>query len=99
MSNSQIWQYPEQPVDTYTPDFNITEFVNLCEQRNVKYIILFDYGIHRQFFNSTLDYAQVQTMIYDSNRFGVPSDQPFFGYFANNKGWRIFLVRFNQTVT
>ena len=97
MSKYQVWQYPEHPIDAYTPNFNITEFVNLCEQHNVKYIILFDYGIHMQFFNSTLDYTQVETMIYNSGRFGVPTDQPFFGDFANNKGYRLFLVRFNQT--
>ena len=44
MSSNQIWQYPALAVDAYTPNFNITEFVNLCEQNNVKYIILYDYG-------------------------------------------------------
>ena len=99
MSSNQIWQYPQDAVDAYTPNFNITQFVILCEQHNVKYIILFDYGAHMQFFNSTLDYAQVTTMIYNTHRFGVPTDQPFFGDFSNNKGYRLFLVRFNQTQT
>jgi hypothetical protein len=99
MSGDQIWQYPQDAVDAYTPNFNITEFVNQCEQHDTKYIILFDYGAHMQFFNSTLDYAQVTTMIFDTHRFGVPTDQPFFGDFLNNKGYRIFLVRFNQTQT
>ncbi|MGD0643305.1 MAG: glycosyltransferase family 39 protein [Candidatus Bathyarchaeia archaeon] len=99
MSTNQVWQYPELPVDSYTPTFNITEFLSLCEQHNVKYIILFDYGPHYTFFNSTLDYTQVETMIYNTHRFGVPTDQPFFGEFSNNKGYRIFLVRFNQTQT
>jgi hypothetical protein len=98
MSESQVWQYPELPVDAYAPNFNITEFVSLCIQHNVKYIILFDYGIHDTFFNSTLDYSQVETMIYNTHSFGVPTDQPFFGEFSNNKGYRIFLVRFNETV-
>ncbi len=44
MSPNQIWQYPSLAVDAYTPNFNITQFVNLCEQRNVKYLILYDYG-------------------------------------------------------
>ena len=97
MSSSQIWQYPQDAVDSYTPNFNITEFVSLCEQHNTKYIIMYDYGAHSQFFNSTLDYTQVLTMIYNTHRFGVPADQPFFGNFTDNKGYRIFLVRFNQT--
>jgi uncharacterized membrane protein len=99
MSKDQIWQYPELPIDAYTVNFNITEFLDLCQQHNVKYIILFDYGIHTTFFNSTLDYTQVETMIFNTHRFGVPTDQPFFGDFSNNKGYRIFLVRFNQTET
>jgi len=47
------------------------------------------------FYNSTLDYTQVQTMINQTGRFDVPTDRPFFGDFSNNKGYRLFLVRFN----
>jgi 4-amino-4-deoxy-L-arabinose transferase-like glycosyltransferase len=94
MSNDQIWQYPALAVDAFTPDFNIAEFVGLCQQRNVKYIILFDWGPHTTFFNSTLDIYQVENMIFETHRFGDPSDQPFFGPFMNNKGYRLFLVRF-----
>ena len=94
MSSDQIWQYPSLAVDAFTPNFNITEFVSLCQERSVKYIILFDWGPHTTFFNTTLDYAQVQTMIYNTHKFGDPQDQPFFGDFADNKGFRLFLVRF-----
>jgi hypothetical protein len=94
MSSDQIWQYPDLPVDSFTPNFNMPEFLNLCQERNVKYIILFDYGIHTQFFNTTLDYTQVETMIYSTGRFGDPQDQPFWGDFYGNMGYRIFLVRF-----
>ena len=95
MSSDQIWQYPELPVDAYTPNFNITEFVNLCEQRNVKYLILYDYGSNTPFYNTTLTYSDILQMIYNTGRFGDPSDQPFFGQMPN----RLFLVRFNQTQT
>lgn len=95
MSENQIWQYPELPVDTFTPDFNVTQFVNLCEQNNVKYIILYDYGSQTPFYNTTLTYAEILQMIYSTGRFGVPTDQPFFGQMPN----RLFLVRFNQTQT
>jgi len=94
MSRDQIWQYPSLAVDAFTPNFNINEFISMCQERNVKYIILFDWGPHTAFFNTTLDYAQVQTLIYDTGRFDVPTDRPFFGEFANNKGFRLFLVRF-----
>ena len=94
MSWDHIWQYPALPVDSFTPNFNITEFVQLCQERHVKYIILYDYGIHTTFFNSTLDYTQVEQMIYNTSRFGDPHDQPFWGDFYGNMGFRLFLVRF-----
>ena len=95
MSTNQVWQYPETPVDAYTANFNITYFLGQCQQRNVKYIILYDYGENMPFFNSTLTYGQVLGMIQSTGRFGVPTDQPFFGIMPH----RIFLVRFNQTQT
>ena len=94
MSQDQIWQYPALAVDAFTPNFNIAEFVNLCQQRNVKYIILYDFGINAQFFNTTLDYTQVKAMIASTGRFGDPQDQPFWGDFNGWMGHRIFLVRF-----
>lgn len=94
MSREQIWQYPELAVDAFTPRFDIDEFVGLCVANNVKYIILFDWGPHTKFFNTTLDYLEAQTQIFDSGRFDDPLDRPFFGDFADNKGYRLFLVRF-----
>ena len=91
----QVWQYPTMPVDTYTPNFNVTEFLNLCVQRNVKYIIIYDYGANTPFYNTTMTYSDVLTMVYATGRFGVPTDQPNFGVMPH----RIFLVRFNQTQT
>jgi 4-amino-4-deoxy-L-arabinose transferase-like glycosyltransferase len=95
ISTNRIWQYPSLAVDAYTIDFNITQFINLCEQRNVKYLILYDYGSNTQFYNTTLTYAEILQIIYNTGRFGVPTDQPFFGQMPN----RLFLVRFNQTQT
>jgi hypothetical protein len=94
MSSEQIWKYPARAVDAFTPNFDIDEFVSLCQQRNVKYIILFDFGIYNKFFNSTLDSTQVKAMIADSGRFGDPLDQPFWGDFYGSYGNRLFLVRF-----
>ena len=93
--NNNVYQYPALPVDTYSPDFNITEFVHKCEEYNVKYIALYDYGKDSPFYNTTLTISNVTTLIYETHRFGDPKDQPFFGEMPN----RIFLVRFleNQT--
>jgi uncharacterized membrane protein len=93
MSSDQIWQYPELPVDAFKPNFNITEFVGLCEQRNVKYLILYDYGGNTPFFNTTLTYSNVTQMILDTGKFGYTGDEPFFGDTLN---YRTFLVGFRQ---
>jgi 4-amino-4-deoxy-L-arabinose transferase-like glycosyltransferase len=93
MSLNQIWQYPELPVDATTPNFNITEFVSLCEQRNVKYLILYDYGVDTPFFNTTLTYSNVTQLIYATGKFGYTGDEPFFGDTLN---YRTFLVGFRQ---
>ncbi|MBN1244754.1 glycosyltransferase family 39 protein [Candidatus Bathyarchaeota archaeon] len=92
MSSHQIWQYPELSVDSFTPNFNITEFVSLCEQQNVKYVILYDYGADTPFFNTTLTYTNVTTLLYESGRFGFTGDEPFFGDMPH----RTFLVGFLQ---
>jgi 4-amino-4-deoxy-L-arabinose transferase-like glycosyltransferase len=93
MSADQIWQYPELSVDAFTPDFNITEFVSLCEQRNVRYLILYDYGVNTPFFNATLTYSNVTQLIYATGKFGYTGDEPFFGDTLN---YRTFLVGFRQ---
>ena len=95
MSPNQIWQYPELPVDSFTPNFNITEFVSLCEQRNVKYVILYDYGVDTRFFNTTLTYSNVTSLLDTSGRFGYTGDEPFFGDMPH----RTFLVGFHQPQT
>jgi hypothetical protein len=79
-------------VDAFTPNFNITEFVSLCEQRNVKYAILYDYGTYTPFFNTTLTYSDVTTLLNASGRFGYTGDEPFFGDMPH----RTFLVGFHQ---
>jgi 4-amino-4-deoxy-L-arabinose transferase-like glycosyltransferase len=94
MSSEQVWQYPALAVDAFTPNFNITEFVDLCVERDVKYIILYDFGVHKQFFNSTMDYTQVLQMIFDTGRFDDPQERPFWGEYYGWYGYRIFLVRF-----
>jgi hypothetical protein len=94
MSSDQIWQYPDLPVDAFTPNFNITDFVDLCEQRNVRYLILYDFGVDTPFFNTTLTYTNVTQLIYGTGKFGYTGDEPFFGEDMLN--YRTFLVGFRQ---
>lgn len=67
---AQVYQYPEMPVDTYTPDFNVTELTVLCQQNNVKYVLLDEYGgATYHYFNTTLNFADVNATLTSSGRF------------------------------
>ncbi len=83
----QVFQYPEQSVDTYQPNFNVNELIKLCEQNNVKYLFIYDNAPNLQFFNTTLTINAIQTSLEDSGRFTVEKS---FG----NSPYRIFLESF-----
>ncbi len=84
-----ILQYPPYPVDTFTPEFNMTELVAMCEQNNVKYVMLFEYGETYPYYESTLTQKQVYSMLTDSSRF---INQASFGSYP----CRIFILSFTQ---
>jgi 4-amino-4-deoxy-L-arabinose transferase-like glycosyltransferase len=84
---NQTLQYPEQAVDAFVPIFNVTELISLCKARNVKFVLLFEYGVTTPFFNSTLNEQQVYTILIDSGRFAL---QDSFGMVPN----RIFVFSF-----
>jgi 4-amino-4-deoxy-L-arabinose transferase-like glycosyltransferase len=71
--HNMVWQYPEQPVDTYTPNFDINEFVALCEERNVKYVFTYEFGGDVPYFNTTLTMMGVYQMFYESGKFAYLS--------------------------
>ncbi len=64
-----VLQYPEQAVDAFTPNFNLTEFIGMCVSYNVKYVLLYEYGASFPYFNSTLTLHDVYIMLNDSGRF------------------------------
>ena len=67
---AQVYQYPEKPVDTYTPDFNVTELIALCQQNNVKYVLVDEYGgAGFHYFNTTMNFADVNATLSSSGRF------------------------------
>jgi hypothetical protein len=67
--NNLVVQYPLLPVDTYTPDFNITEFVQECRQNNVKYVFTYEFGGDVSYFNTTLSLMGVYEKLYESGKF------------------------------
>ena len=75
----QTYQYPALPVDTYTPNFNITEFISLCRQYNVKFVYTYENGGTTPYFNTTLSLVDIYIQIYDSKAFSEISPQTTFG--------------------
>jgi hypothetical protein len=71
--HNPVWQYPELPVDTYTPTFDINEFIPLCEENNVKYVFTYEFGGDVPYFNTTLTLMDVYQKFYDSGRFAYLS--------------------------
>ena len=67
--NNLVVQYPAEPVDAYTPVFNITEFVQECAQNNVKYVFAYEFGGDVPYFNTTLTAMGVFEMLYQSGQF------------------------------
>jgi 4-amino-4-deoxy-L-arabinose transferase-like glycosyltransferase len=88
----KTYQYPQQPVDTYTPNFNITEFINLCKKDNVKYVFTYESGGTVPYFNTTLNLQQIYKQLYASGNFSQISEQQTFG--ANPR--RIFILNFTS---
>jgi len=85
-SQSTVWQYPTLAVDAYTPNFNTTDFISLCQQNNAKYVFLYEYSDY-YYFNSNLTSSDISTMLSASgwfvlvNTFGTPPNQIFvFAY-------------------
>lgn len=75
----RTFQYPLLPVDSYTPNFNITEFIGLCRQNNVKYVFTYEYGGTVPYFNTTMSLMDIYIQLYDSNNFTGITPQETFG--------------------
>ena len=84
---SQIWQYPELAADAYPPDFNTSQFSILCQQRDVKYVLIYEFG-DLQYFSSTLSQQEVRN---DLNQTGQFTLQATFG----NQPNRIFVYSYS----
>lgn len=87
---NRVFQYPELPVDSYTPIFNLTEFMSLCEQDNVKYVFTYEFGGVVPYYNTTLNLQQIYLELYNSGNFTHISNEATFG--LNPR--RIFVLTF-----
>ena len=86
-NNNSVWQYPTLPPDSYTPNFSINELVVLCEQKNVKYLML-DENTSYEYFNSTLTAQGVYNMLVVSGNF---THETVFGTLP----YRVFVFQTN----
>jgi 4-amino-4-deoxy-L-arabinose transferase-like glycosyltransferase len=78
-SQIQVNQYPTLPVDAYTPNFDVTEFIILCRQNNVKYVFTYENGGTTTYYNTTLNLVQVYEQLYASGKFSEWTDEAAFG--------------------
>jgi hypothetical protein len=70
-SQINVWQYPGLAVDTFTPQFNATELINLCQKNNTKTLILYEGQQTTKYFNSNLTEQIVYNALQDSGRFNL----------------------------
>lgn len=86
----RVLQYPRLPVDSYKPDFNITEFIDICNHADVKYLFTYEFGGTVPYYNTTLNLQQIYVQLYASGNFSKISDDATFG--TNPR--RIFVLTF-----
>jgi hypothetical protein len=83
---SEVWQYPTLAVDAYKLDFNATEFVVLCQERNVKYVFLYEYNA-LNYFDTNLTQRDILDMLTATQQFTIAET---FGVEPN----RLFVLAF-----
>jgi hypothetical protein len=59
---NRVWQYPAEAVDAYTPNFNISEFTLMCQQRETKYVLLYESN-GTPYFNTNLTAPSVYNIL------------------------------------
>jgi hypothetical protein len=83
---NSVWQYPTQAADAYSPDFNVTELSQFCEQNNTRFVVLYEYQAN-QYYNTTLTANTALTALTANQRFTLDAT---FGTSPN----RIFVLTF-----
>jgi hypothetical protein len=67
--NTLVYQYPENPVDTYTPNFNMTELINECIDYHIKYLIVDQYAETYPYFGTNLTFSDFNQTLMSTGRF------------------------------
>ena len=66
---TRVYQYPENPVDTYAPNFNMTELINECIDNNVRYLIVDEYAETYHYFGTNLTFSNFNQTLMSTGRF------------------------------
>ncbi|MCW4030102.1 MAG: glycosyltransferase family 39 protein [Candidatus Bathyarchaeota archaeon] len=65
-----VYQFPAEPVDTYTPNFNMTQLINQCEANHIKYLLVDEYGGAKyHYFGTTLSFPDFNQTLMATGRF------------------------------
>ena len=65
----RVLQYPKLPVDSFEPDFNVTTLKAICQDQNVRYLFLYEYGGEIRYFNSNLTAMEVYSQLIETGSF------------------------------
>jgi hypothetical protein len=87
--STQVYQYPENPVDTYTPNFNMTVLINECVAYNIKYLIVDEYAETYPYFGTNVTFSVFNQTLMSTGRFTY---EPVFFWEAPA---RIFILTFS----
>ncbi len=64
---NMVFQYPELPIDSFMPIFDVDTLTAFCQEKNVKYLFLYEYGGTVQYFRSNLTAMAVYQMLIPNN--------------------------------
>jgi hypothetical protein len=68
--NTGVYQYPTNPVDTYTPNFNMTELINQCTTYNIKYLLIDEFGGAKyHYFGTDISFYDFNQTLMSTKRF------------------------------
>jgi len=85
----EVFQYPFLAVDAYAPDFNVTEFIELCQQHNVQYVLFYEFE-NWAYYGTSLYPGEVFNQLYATGKFASIPDDHVFGTAAK----RVFIIDF-----
>jgi hypothetical protein len=68
--NTQVYQYPANPVDTYRPNFNMTELINECATYKIKYLLVDEFGGAKyHYFGTDISFYDFNQTLMTTDRF------------------------------